>query len=258
MGERAKSTQCIRPHIIFCSFIPYKVLITIYTAFHIMPSPCHTIQSSFSLYWDSSQDAKPLHNLQSHFTLYRASFTPYRDPLRYKELLHTLYRAPFTPFRAPSHYKELLHNMQTLYRVSTQYRKSFHIIQSPLRTVQVRAGPGYIILEHCTMLLHTFTNLLTLHSSSILFQRASTHDSFFTSYARYIATQWLWPAVRPSPCILLCCQKQGIHRNLMAYKETVPKLLYVIQNSFTLIQSSFTLYLAPSYIPSSFTMSGKL
>jgi len=157
MGERAKSTQCISPHIIFCSFISYKVLITIYTAFHIMPSPCHTIQSSFSLYWDSSQDAKhakPIYNIQSHFTLYRASFTPYRDPLRYKELLHTLYRAPVTPYRAPSHYKDLLHNMQTLYRASSQYTKPFHIIQSPLKMAQVRAGPDYIILEHCTMLLH--------------------------------------------------------------------------------------------------------
>ena len=41
MGERAKSTQCTSPHIIHCSFIPYKVFSTIYKAFHIMPCPSH-------------------------------------------------------------------------------------------------------------------------------------------------------------------------------------------------------------------------
>ena len=176
MGERAKSTQCISPHIIHCSFIPYKVFITIYKAFHITPSSCHTIQSSFSLYWDSSQDAKhakPIYNIQSHFTLYRASFTPYRDPLRYKELLH---------------------NMQTLYRVSTQYTKSFHIIQSPLRMVQVRAGPGYIILEHCTMLLHIL-QIYSHYTVLLFYSRGLPHTIAFSHHTQrvYIIQDSLQP-----------------------------------------------------------------
>ena len=198
MGERAKPTQRISPHIIRRSFITYKVFITIYKAFHIMPSSCHTIQSSFSLYWDSSQDAKhakPIYNIQSHFTLYRASFTPYRDPLRYKELLHTLYRAPVTPYRAPSHYKDLLHNMQTLYRASSQYTKPFHIIQSPFED---GAGSCRTRLHYIRTLYYVtshYTNLLTLHSSPLSYSRGLPNTIAFSHHTQrvYIIQDSLQP-----------------------------------------------------------------